>query len=109
MAGISSLTDADFQTKVAEAARPVVLDFGAEWCGPCKALAPIIEEIAGEMAEAADFYAVDIAHAPEAAAQFGVMSVPTVVIVKNGEEVDRSVGFVPKSRLSEFITSHVSE
>jgi len=109
MAGINSLTDADFKTKVAKAARPVVLDFGAEWCGPCKALAPIIEDIAGEMADAADFYAVDIAHAPEAAAQYGIMSVPTVVIVKDGEEVDRSVGFLPRSRMSAFIASHVGE
>jgi thioredoxin 1 len=102
MANVPELTEAEYEAKVTNAEHPVVVDFGAEWCAPCKALAPILEEVAAEFDGQVDVYAVDIGKAPELAAKFGVMSVPTLIAVKNGSEADRSVGLVPKDRLQGF-------
>ncbi len=105
MANVPALTDQEYEAKVAQATRPVVIDFGAEWCGPCKALTPILDEVSQEFAGSVDAYQVDIAVSPEMAARFGIMSVPTLVVVKGGTEVKRSVGLVPKDRLRALFAS----
>jgi thioredoxin 1 len=83
------------------------VDFAAEWCGPCKRLSPIIHEIASHYDGKAKVAHLDVDNAPEIAAQFGIMSVPTVLLFKNGKKVSESVGLVPKERLEESIKANL--
>ena len=92
--------DSDFKAKVLASPRPVLVDFSAEWCGPCKRLQPIVEELAGEYAGRADVVHVDIDHARETAAHYGVMSVPTILFLKGGEVADLVTGLVAKENLA---------
>ena len=91
---------------VYEGSKPAIIDFYADWCGPCKMLSPVVDEIAGE----SDAYRVcklNVDDAPEIAARYRVMSIPTLIVFKNGEEVDRSVGALPKARLQALLKKHL--
>ena len=93
MAGnISNTTDSAFESDVIKGSTPVLVDFWAEWCGPCKALAPKLEEIAGELAGKAKIVKVDVDANPDSAAKYGVRGIPTLVLFKDGKEVGRLVG-----------------
>lgn len=95
--GAAHLTQANFSKTLKDAgSKPVLVDFFAEWCGPCKMAAPIIEELAGEYADKAVIAKVDVDAENSLAAQHGVMSIPTVIVFVNGEEVDRKIGFAGK-------------
>ena len=98
----------NFQSDVLGAAEPVVVDFWAEWCGPCKMIAPALDEIAGEMAGKIKIAKVNIDENPELAAQYGVRSIPTLMIFKGGEEADMKVGAAPKTALSSWISGAVA-
>ena len=93
------LTDATFDSEVYESDIPVVVDFGATWCGPCKRIAPIIEELAKEYEGKVKIAKFDIDASPGTPAKFRVMSVPTVLFFKEGKPVDQVVGLVPKAQL----------
>ena len=93
----------NFQTDVLQASEPVVVDFWAEWCGPCKMIAPALEEIATELAGKVKVAKVNIDENPELAAQFGVRSIPTLMIFKGGEVADMKVGAAPKTALASWI------
>lgn len=95
MGAAASLKGADWDKEVVKAAVPVVVDFGATWCGPCQALAPHFEKMAGEFAGKAKLYKVDVDDEGDLAAQFGVMSVPTILFFKNGKKVDSVTGNNP--------------
>ena len=82
-----------------------VVDFSAVWCGPCQMLAPILEELSDEMDGEADFYSADVDENRDLAYQFDIQSIPAIVIFSNGEEVERTVGFMPKDELKAFIKS----
>ncbi|MCR5468712.1 MAG: thioredoxin [Lachnospiraceae bacterium] len=84
-----------------------VIDFNATWCGPCKMLAPVLEEISDELEGKANFVAIDTDENPDLAKEFGIMSIPAVVVVKDGVKVDMNVGFVPKDVLKDFIESNI--
>ena len=84
-----------------------VVDFFATWCGPCKMLAPVFQEVGNELEEKADFYKIDIDQSLDIARQFSVSTVPTVIIFKNGEEVERLVGFMPKESLKAKVEAHL--
>jgi thioredoxin 1 len=84
-----------------------LIDFYADWCGPCKAMAPIFEEIETEYADKVTFEKVDVESENDLAAQFGIMSIPTFVILKNDKEVDRKLGAMPKDMLKSWIDSHI--
>ena len=88
-------TDANFQDEVLDAEQPVLVDFWAEWCGPCKMLGPIIDELAKEYEGKAKIGKVDIDNNRDAAVKFNIQSIPSIIIFKNGEEVNRFVGINP--------------
>lgn len=87
------VTDADFEEKVLQSDKPVLVDFYAEWCGPCKMAAPIIDELAETKADTVSIVKLDVDTNQQTAASFGVMSIPTMILYKDGKEVDRRVGF----------------
>lgn len=101
MAGnIVVLTDQNFQAEVVDSATPVLVDFSAEWCGPCKALAPIIEQLADEYAGRVKVAKVDIDNNRASAGQYDIQSVPTMIIFHNGQPVKKLVGLTPKDRIA---------
>jgi thioredoxin 1 len=95
----------NFQAEVLDSAEPVVVDFWAEWCGPCKMIAPSLEELAVEFAGKVKVAKLNIDENPELAAQFGVRSIPTLAMFKAGEVADIKVGAAPKTALSSWISN----
>lgn len=100
---ITNVSDASFDQDVIQAEGPVLVDYWAEWCGPCKMIAPALEEIATELAGKVKVAKVNIDENPELAAQFGVRSIPTLMIFKGGEVADMKVGAAPKTALASWI------
>jgi thioredoxin 1 len=94
------ITDANFEELVLKSSVPVVVDFWAEWCGPCRMIGPIIEEMSGEYEGKAIIGKVNVDQNPGVSAQFGIRNIPTILFVKNGEIADKSVGAVPKQQLT---------
>lgn len=90
------IPSSEFDAKVLEAQGPVLVDFFATWCGPCKMLAPTLDEVAGEVAGRAQVYKVDIDQSPNVASRYGVMSVPTLIVFENGQVKNQMVGAQPK-------------
>lgn len=86
---------------------PVIVDFWAPWCGPCKMIAPVLEELDGELGDKVKIVKVDVDENQETAGKFGVMSIPTLLVLKNGEVVDTIVGFQPKEALAETLNKHL--
>lgn len=105
--GAKSVNDNEFESEVLNANSPVVVDFWAEWCGPCKALSPLLDEISTEMDGKVKVVKVNIEEAPEAPTKYGVRGVPTLMIFKDGQVVDTRVGGMPKGQLSEWIEGAV--
>ena len=93
------VTDASFANDVLNSAEPVVVDFWAEWCGPCKAIAPVLEDIAKESAGKITLAKVNVDENPGLAARYGIRSIPTILLVKQGKVSDQVIGAVPKAKL----------
>lgn len=93
------ISSAEFQSKVLDAEQPVLVDFFATWCGPCKMLAPTLDAVAAEVADRAKVYKVDVDQSPDVAAKYGVMSVPTLILFKDGQPARQMVGAQPKPAL----------
>ncbi len=90
-----------------DAGKTVVCDFWASWCGPCRMLAPVLDEVAGEFAEKAEFVKVDVDSNPEAAAQYGVMSIPYVAVLQGNTVKDSNLGYVPADVLRSFLAKNL--
>jgi thioredoxin 1 len=107
MGNTKSVTDTNFDSEVTNKSGTVLVDFWAEWCGPCRALGPKLEEIASEMASKVTVAKVNVDENPTTAAKFGVRSIPTMILFKDGRAVDQLVGNLPKDAILEAISKHV--
>lgn len=94
------LTDSNFEEIALKSDKPVMVDFWAEWCGPCRMVGPVVEELANEYGDKAVIGKVNVDNNPQTAMKYGIRSIPTILFLKNGEVVDRSVGAVPKNMLA---------
>jgi thioredoxin 1 len=106
-AGVLNLQDATFEQDVLKSDVPVLVDFWATWCGPCLRVAPIVEELAQVYAGRVKVGKVDVDENGETAGSYGVMSIPTIILFKNGQEAERVVGAVPRSELEKLIQRHI--
>jgi len=103
-----NLTDANFASEIVKFQTPVLVDFWAPWCGPCQMMLPIVEELANEFSsDKAAVVKVNIDENPETAGKYNVMSIPTFLVLKNGQVVDQMVGGVPKERLKAMVEKHM--
>ncbi|MCQ2513601.1 MAG: thioredoxin [Ruminococcus sp.] len=106
---VNKIESADFENEVLKNSKPVFVDFFAEWCVPCQMLGPIVEEISnGILADKVDFAKLDIDKAIEIAGKYEVMSVPTMIIFKDGKEVTRLIGLQPKENIEEIIENAIA-
>ena len=104
---VSKVSDATFDSEVLKATEPVVVDFWAEWCGPCRMIAPALEEIAGTLNGKVKIVKLNVDENPQTAAKYNIQSIPTLMIFKNGDMSSRQIGAAPKQKLEQWITSAV--
>ena len=100
------ITDANLE-EVIKSDQPILVDFWAEWCGPCKMIGPVVEELANEYDGKAVIGKVNVDENPETSAKFGIRSIPTILVIKGGEIVEKQIGAVPKATLAAKIDAHV--
>jgi thioredoxin 1 len=107
MSGASAVTDTTFKDEVLDSAIPVLVDFWAPWCGPCRMVAPVVEEIAEQFKDTVKVVKLNTDENPNIASQYGIRSIPTLMIFKGGQKVDMVVGAVPKTTLANTLTKHL--
>jgi len=105
--GVGKVSDTNFDAEVLKSKEPVVVDFWAEWCGPCKMIAPALEEIAGSLNGKVKIVKLNVDENPATAQKYGIMSIPTLMLFKNGELASRQVGAAPRQKLEQWITVSV--
>ena len=104
---VADVKSSEFSAKVLKSAKPVIVDFWAEWCGPCRIFSPIIEEVAKDMSGKIDVYKLNVDENQDIAGQFGVMSIPTVILFEKGTPKASSVGAMPKERIKKWVTDNL--
>ena len=107
MSEVLHINDADFESVVVNSDIPVLLDFWAPWCGPCKMIAPVLDELAPEFAGKVKIVKMNVDDNQATPAQFGVRSIPTLLLIKNGQVGATQVGALPKTQLANFINQHI--
>ncbi|MBX6424980.1 MAG: thioredoxin [Variibacter sp.] len=104
---VGKVSDATFEAEVLQAKEPVVVDFWAEWCGPCRMIAPALEEIAASLDGKVKIVKLNVDENPATASKYGIMSIPTLMMFKNGELASRQIGAAPKQKLEQWIKAAV--
>jgi thioredoxin 1 len=104
---VGKVSDSTFESEVLKATSPVVVDFWAEWCGPCRMIAPALEEIAGSLGGKVKIVKMNVDENPQTAAKYGIQSIPTLMLFKNGQMTSRQIGAAPKQKLEQWITTAV--
>ena len=104
---VGKVSDITFESEVLKATGPVVVDFWAEWCGPCRMIGPALEEISGSLGEKVKIVKLNVDENPQTAAKYGIQSIPTLMIFKNGQLASRQTGAAPKQKLEQWITTAV--
>jgi thioredoxin 1 len=107
MGNAVAVTEQSFDTEVVQSSVPVLVDFWAAWCGPCRAIAPTVEELASEYAGKLKVVKVDVDENPDVSGKYGVQSIPTLLVFKNGEVVERLIGAYPKNMLLQKLQPHL--
>ena len=104
---VGKVSDTTFESEVLQATEPVVVDFWAEWCGPCRMIAPALEEISGSLGNKVKIVKLNVDENPQTAAKYGIQSIPTLMIFKGGQMSSRQIGAAPKQKLEQWITTAV--
>ena len=104
---VGKVSDTTFESEVLKATEPVVVDFWAEWCGPCRMIAPALEEISGSLGGKVKIVKLNVDENPQTAAKYGIQSIPTLMIFKDGQMASRQIGAAPKQKLEQWITTAV--
>ena len=104
---VGKVSDSTFDSEVLKATSPVVVDFWAEWCGPCRSIAPALEEIAGSLGDKVKVVKLNVDENPQTAAKYGIQSIPTLMIFKNGQMASRQIGAQPKQKLEQWISGSI--
>jgi thioredoxin 1 len=102
---VGEVTDKNFEEDVLKAEIPVLIDFWAPWCGPCHMVSPVVEKLSDDYADKMAFYKINVDEAPVTAQNYGIMSIPTLMLFKEGEKVDQIIGAVPESFVKEMISA----
>lgn len=102
------VTDTNFDQEVLQSSKPTLVDFWAAWCGPCRMIAPVVKEIASEQADVLKVAKLDVDQNPATATRFGVQSIPTLIVFKDGQPVERIIGYMPKERLMDRVRPHLA-
>lgn len=108
MSQVNAVTLENFEALVLHNSRPVLVDFWASWCMPCRMLSPVVDELAGELAGRCDVVKLNVDDCQELAARYGVMSIPTLIVFDKGEAVDKSVGVLPKEDILSMVERHLA-
>lgn len=104
---VEKVSDQNFDEDVLKSSAPVIVDFWAEWCGPCRMVAPILEEVSGEMGEKIRIVKLNVDENPQTASKYGIMSIPTLLLFKDGKIASRQVGAAPKAKLVQWINGSI--
>ncbi len=107
MADLEHVSSADFAQQVLQSSLPILVDFTAVWCGPCKMLEPVLNKLADEWKERLHIVKLDVDHYPELASEYQVMGIPTLILFQSGKAVERITGYLPKDRLVKILSPHL--